>query len=621
MGQEEEKKVKFSATDNGFTAFMQKARAEFAKTKKEAQGIYQMFADEAKKQNLNFRESKRFIDEQLKALREQLKVQKELTQEKLKQNREAQIEAARSGNREVGRSLMEEEAKLEAALKNIVNKGSVTREAGALSARTAAPKVPESVFSGVLRAELFRDLVGLIRQVPGARTGVDLVSPAFQMAGGAFGSLVGKLGGPVLGPMLGYLGKEVGGFLGDAVTRSRQARNEYGQALYGFQALTGYGGEVPGSRSPYEIDRGALLGGFWNPRGIRKRDLTALNARFTNLGFTDAEVLQTMGRAAGAAGGSRGAEDAAALLLGAERGYGINQGVTTAALGSGRFGGGSGTTNVLRALGQAVAEGIDRSRYADVVQGQTHLLEQLAGVSTTVDSSRVNSILFGLNRLGGEFTIGDRRAMGNVSALQAGLAEPGSAFGQAQNYALLRRLNPGANAWELRKLQQQGLQTPGFLEAVLNDLGRGTGGDEFKKFQLQGRFPGLSMAAIDTLWSGFKQTGTVSATTREALGLEKVESEAAKFTTTLQRQQAEIQNAFKTSFVEGIKSVASAFTAEMKLAISDVAEAFALAMGTGGRSSVPNRYDAKGHLLTLPDATFKPPVYGALSDSLRHIHH
>lgn len=565
----ENKEVKFSAKDNGFTAFMEKARAEFAKTRKEAQSIYTMFADEAKKQNLGFKDTKRFIDDQLKALREQLKVQKELTQEKLKQNREAQAEAARAGNTTAGRALLAEEAKLEANLANISRKGSVAREVGAQPGSQGVGG-RESVFSGVLKAELFRDIVGLIRQAPNAKSGVDLVSPAFQAAGAGIGGAIGGLVGPLFGPALGYLGKEIGGFLGDAITRSRYARNEYDQSLFGYRAIGGRG-------APND-------------------------ARFARLGISSAESLGLMAqtvRATGTAG--LNAQNSAALVLGLDRGYGVDQSTTMAALGASRFGGGAGTGNTLTALATAVAKGIDRSRYADVVQGQTKLMERWSSVATRVNDRRANEVLFGFHRLGGEFEIGDRRAMGNIETIQGALSNPNSAFAQAQSYAVLRRLKPGAGAFDLVTAREQGLNTPGYLEGILHDIDRQTSGTDFKKFQLKG-LTGLSNSAIDTLWSGFKQFGTLTDKTMGQVGLAGVEAQAAGYTTSLQKQQAEIQNAFKDSFKDGITAVATYFKEEMLRAL--------LELGVDLRSKTLNELQKTPGYFPESDAFTKKPAKG-----------
>ncbi len=288
------------------------------------------------------------------------------------------------------------------------------------------------------------------------------------------------------------------------------------------------------------------------------------------MGITDTEAVQGMTRVSRAAGTGAGAEDASALMFGLNRGFGISEGTTLSAMGSSRMGGGSGTSNILKTLGIAVAEGLDKTKFADAITSQVSLMERFSGVVTNQGGAgRANEVLFGLSKAGGEWAIGDQRSEGNRSALQEGLANPSSPVAQARAYAVLRRMMPQAGMWDLATAKEAGLATPGYLEATLADIGRGTGNTDFNKFQVQGQFH-LSKPAINTIWDEFQRTGTLTDKTKRDYGIDQVTDEAAKHTTSIQLEQTNITNAFRDSFLKGIGEVSSAFVTELGKASGQV---------------------------------------------------
>lgn len=616
---EEEKKIKFSAEGTGLFNFIKQAKSSFESLQREGKNLADMFAAQAKAEGLAGKEAFRFTQDMLKMMKEQLKIQKELTKERLEQNKLAQNRLKgeydptgdTAGYWSKVNDLYKKGQELESTLKNLSGHERAIKGA-ALKGSEPSSSSRGSIFGDIVKADFFRDMAQVIRSVPNAKTGVDLISPFARAAGGGLGFLGGAVGSaltgnPALAGVFGRLGAEAGGFIGDSIVRGRMARDEYGRAVYGFRSLTGQVGGLPDSISEYSVTKSKE--NTKNPLESisieRRANLNFLKERFSRIGMTDAEAVSMMTRASGIMGTGVNAQDNAMLVSGLQRGYGIDEGVTLGALGTQRAGGGNGMTNVQRALGIAIGEGLDKTKFADAVKSQTAIFEMFSKNSTTQNVEDVNRVIFGLNRLGGEFEIGDPRSIGNIAALQSGLADPNNSFGQAQNYALLRRLHHDADPWHLRKMQEGGLQTPEFLQAVLGDISQGSSSDVFKKFQLKGRFPNLSMAAIDTLWSGFKdgklpndQEGL-----DKFLGLSKVESEASKYTTTLQKEQAEIQNAFKDNFILGIGAIASSFEIEMKKAVGEISRAFVLAFPNTSNLSVEREYDKSGALIMSKDGS------------------
>ncbi len=91
-----------------------------------------------------------------------------------------------------------------------------------------APK--SSFFNDLIKAELFKDILAMASRLPNSKNGLDMVSSGFAMAGAGLGKALNMIPALKGVPILGMLGEKAGQFLGDAVVRSRYARNEYEEA-------------------------------------------------------------------------------------------------------------------------------------------------------------------------------------------------------------------------------------------------------------------------------------------------------------------------------------------------------------------------------------------------------
>lgn len=541
-----EKKIKFTAEGN-LTPFMQKLQAD-------AKKLYAGIADESKKQFSSAKDQNKFIQERLRLLKEELKVKQDISREDVKRlkgnyDRSLASSGADSFSTRLWKEKLEEAQAKHRALRDdqrTAQHASIYRE------EEKKKDLTGSVFSGALLAGLVRDLWSEFRKTANAGTGLDLVSPMMGLSGAGAGAVAGSLVEAATAGQIEYaiigaqMGKEIGGYVGDAVTRSFRLRSEYDTAAFGYRGLTGKNANVPGMSS---------------------------------MAYDDIAVAQAMQRIAAARGGTG---DGVRGILGLQRGYSISEGALLGGVGLERMGTG-GLSSMQRSLGIAIAEGLNRSRLTDVITTQTALLQEFSKTATSASATEANRALFEFNRIGGQFGIGDPRALANINAIQEGLSNPNSAFGQAQNYAVLRRLNPGSSVWQLRKMQQQGLQTPGFLSAIINDIAGGGGSEDFQKFQLMNRFPGLSMDAIDTIYNNKSKIGSMSPSDfNKMLTASEIEREGEANTSKLMRYTAEVSNAFRDNFIEGIKTVSRQFETEMKQAVTEIADLLRKEFGIGG---------------------------------------
>lgn len=554
----EDKKIRFSGDGSELSAFMKKLQSD-------GRNLYESFAKEAIKLTTSQKEQSKIISDQIKLYRDSLKIQKEITEEKLKQ-----VQAVLKGIPEggVGGSVaFENMAERTAAQKKIDRITSELNEIkdkdkaarGADQENRGRPFTESSrggVFNDIMKAGLVRDLLSMIRSVPNQENGSGLISPFMQFTGAATGAALGsaidaanvKVLGTGLGDIhasttLSNLLKEVGGFYGDAIVRSFKTQDHFTQASGRFRGLGGTMGNIP--------------------------SLTAM-------GYSDIDFAEALGRSTGAAGNSRSASERARMQLGLSRGFGIDESVTTAAFGTERVGQRNSVSNIQRALGIAIGEGLDRAKFSDAIINQTQLIEKFSQVKENVSSNEVNRLMYEFNRMGGMFSIGDPRSMGNIAAIDAGLTNPNDRFFQSRNYAILSKLNPNANPMDLLIKQEQGSITPGFLAETLR-MNRASGfSPEFQELQLASQFPQLSKAAVRKLYQ--MGPNAIGSMTEEELsknlGTSRIAKEAESLTSHYTKMNAEVVNAFKQDFQAGISALAVQFEKEIGRAIEAIADKY-----------------------------------------------
>jgi len=543
----EEKKIKFSAEGSELTAFMKKLQSD-SKT------MYESFANEAAKQTKNQKEQFKIIEDQLKASREFLKVQKEITQEKLKQAKS--IVSGLGDSFEDRAERVAAERKIQ-RLQNELNgiKGEEKSIRGAQDFnKSNGPKEEKNIFSEVLKAGFLRDIAGLLKNSVNSETGLDIVSPFAQITGGLAGGLVGTgmdalAGTKILGTGAGQtnfsaigmqFGKDLSGMAADAVVRHFRTLDKFQQATFGFNAIGGRGEGV----------------------------------NMANSGFDSIAVKEAMSRISLASGSTNNASGNAAMVLGLQRGFGVGEDATLSAFGMERSGGGSAKINVQRALGVGIAEGLDRSRFSDAIKTQTQLLQKFSETKENVSGSDATRLMYEFNRIGGMFSIGDPRSLSNIDKINSGLSNPQTPFSQAMSYSVLRSLKPNADMWELQKMQEQGIQTPGYLQEMMKMIRSSSASESYQKFIAKSEF-NLPSEAIDRLFAQGDKIGSMSPSEIQKLIPDNViKSESEKYTSTQQKDAARVTDAFIDGFMEGIIELESQFEKRFSQAIDKAAEHF-----------------------------------------------
>ncbi len=223
--------------------------------------------------------------------------------------------------------------------------------------------------------------------------------------------------------------------------------------------------------------------------------------------------------------------------------------------------------NVLNTAGGVLGSGLvsDRAFFGEILGKFTELQKNFLNVSTSVSDKTTADVLKLFNNVGGEFSVNDFRSMGNINSIQNSISNPGSDAMKALSYNVLRRLNPNAGISDLRLMQQQGLQTPGYFSGLLKSLEQMGGGEDFMRLSLEGL--GLSASSSKTLYDNRQaiydgKIGQGDLT--NIISGSKLSSEASQSTTQLDLNSASIKNAIVQGTTEGVVEMAERFTETIK---------------------------------------------------------
>jgi len=134
-----------------------------------------------------------------------------------------------------------------------------------------------------------------------------------------------------------------------------------------------------------------------------------------------------------------------------------------------------------------------------------------------------------------------------IGALDQGLRQPSSTAAQAMQYAVLRQQNPGASRWELRKMQEEGINDPDQLDGILKRLQMSSGNNsDLMMENVAAMFPNMSLNQVEGVVKGFQEDGTTRMKLSSDFGAEKqrISDRAFEATGTLAQRTAYFDNFF-----------------------------------------------------------------------------
>lgn len=317
---------------------------------------------------------------------------------------------------------------------------------------------------------------------------------------------------------------------------------------------------------------------------VSRNRLRGLTGRNTSFGFAQygLDISASNELAAGVMGAAGTSNINVENAIAAQRAFSLDPGLLQERLRVGRFSGGqdqflSEITKLLAASGLQE----DRVLFAELLRNQTQLVQEFSQSSEVVNQGIATNAIMAFNQVGGGFSMSDPRSIQRISQINQALAKPGNDIMRAENFSVLRRMNPNAGIFDIMQMQEQGLQTPGFLQGVLGGIDNRFGGnDQMAMMALQQRL-GLSFSATRQLYQN-RQAIMSGQMTKEDIENIMSEAEVRKVgqinTADLEKSAAAISNAFVDGALDGMLKVAD-LTGER------IAEKVKSLMGANNRAS------------------------------------
>lgn len=411
-----------------------------------------------------------------------------------------------------------------------------------------------SLLGSLLAVDNLNKVVSTVGQFTQTQNGFDLIQPASNLAGKMIGGILGGLVGSLVGGVGAFaganVGSEVGGMFGDTFgalqMREALSKENFRKSALRYQSITG--SNLDASTMPDMSGAGISFTQYMQMRSdyARRRG----NAAYSDKTTRDANYL--------------------------EKGLGIDQGTSAAIIELQRS---SRESN--RDLASLIGGILEKGNGSIFKNGDTTFLNEFVGRfaslqkellknSTTVSSGITMDILKQFNSVGGMFDARDPRSAGLINSIQGSLSNPSSDSARALSFGILRKQNPNAGIFDLREEMQKGLASPAYLKGTLDLINSMGGDDQAKMNNLSGRFEGVPLAAIRSIFNAYKGGKFSKYDTSElkAYGItdEILKGKAEANTTQLDKNAANIENGILSG--KGIEKMAEAFKQAVEASLS-----------------------------------------------------
>lgn len=638
-----EKRVEFTGVDNGLGAMMTRFR-------RDSQELGKGLLDDARKYADSGKDQVEFLEEQIRLMERRSRLEKEEQHYEAKSRYKDDLDSARGGREkgaagdrfkdataginddfqeeklqtqlmremietikitakeEIAEDRMSVERQIdefnkaiasganidsETVLKTRIQEELLRKEGGPAEANKGAM----AVMSGMLGAGIFQRFSGMTKGIPTAGSEYDLISPAASIVGGMAGGAAGLTASAftalqaeleVVGT---ELGMQVGEFQGAAIQRHIQTREEREEAEFSIRRMTGE--SVISTKNLENL-------GIDQIESLRLRE----------------KVIRASGRTSQKYDPLR-AENAAALVgFTGEEAYMKFGQYHRMDKDTGR----SMDSQAIDAMEilKEYTGSADRTLLPDLLNSQGILIDRISSVSEDIDPARMAQIVAAFGKVGGAFSLSDPRAAQNIAGIQGDLSSQGNEFVQAANYAVLRKLNPTGDLFDIQRMQEKGLDTPGFMSGVIEDVVSRGGSSGFQKLELKRRLPSQSSDNIERLYNKRTSLGRALEDTeipfeRDPGAIAGYTSEAVSLVTDITKSKAAIQNAFIESGTAGILEVSTRFGDMMYDAMSGALDDLTSKLTNMGRSTPPS--NKKKPLIRTPNSYIPGVTPGDLDEN------
>ncbi len=399
-----------------------------------------------------------------------------------------------------------------------------------------------SNFAQIIGAGVVRDVGAIIKQMPNASTGLDLLTPVSGLAGmitgGAVGAGVGFVAGAMhtgtggtamgRGTMEGFaigseLGKQVGEFAGSTLTRTL---SEQENLLKNYYSLVNLTGKNPGKPN------------------------------LSSIGISAADGLQIQSEFSRSSGRNLSLKDLKNTL--SFRSRGIDQSTMSEYFNMERTGGGNAPRELSRLIGVLeTIPTINRAIYNDIASSQLSLMQNMRQTQNIVSGREALRTTLAFNQLGGQYDAKNPLAGQNIISARNSMANPSNDFVQARQLSILREMFPDASYIDLLEKQQN--PTAEIMQAFLSEKGMEGIPEEYRAFGFAQAYGGGNIARGRSLTKGLKLPGV-----DKFANVDNLFTEAESRTPEFERQRAEITDAYLKGPIEGLDAVRKAFGDTMK---------------------------------------------------------
>ena len=186
-------------------------------------------------------------------------------------------------------------------------------------------------------------------------------------------------------------------------------------------------------------------------------------------------------------------------------------------------------------------------RIAELLSIQNKLVEDQGTRLEKVSPETISTVMAAFGTLGGSWK--DARAGGRIASVDEGLRNPQGDYQKAMSYAVLAKLNPKADLWELEEMQAKGTSQPGYMKGMMEMVTGQYGNTSLAKFKLKNIFPGVPLEAIDELLAGSGNFGNI-----DNIGIEPSKNGwAGNYTSEIEKKRANLENAWAQDPATGLK--------------------------------------------------------------------
>lgn len=119
---------------------------------------------------------------------------------------------------------------------------------------------------------------------------------------------------------------------------------------------------------------------------------------------------------------------------------------------------------------------LDSTALEDVIKLQSGLIEENSKAVEKGNRGQVTSMIKDFRSIDSDFFQNPQRLAPIIASINQSLQSPTNDYAKARNFKILSELNPGADYFELIKMQSRGASQSGFLQKTLEDTMR-RGGD------------------------------------------------------------------------------------------------------------------------------------------------